>query len=79
MHWDVTCVEPLGDRRIRVELKDGRTGVFDLTPYLGHGVFRELLDEHYFRQVGILFGAVTWPHGQDIAPEALLEGLQPSA
>jgi hypothetical protein len=27
---------------------------------------------HYFNQVGILFGAVTWPHGQDIAPETLL-------
>jgi hypothetical protein len=27
---------------------------------------------HYFNQVGIVFGAVTWPHKQDIAPETLL-------
>lgn len=30
---------------------------------------------HYFNQVGIVFGAVTWLHEQDIAPETLLAGL----
>ena len=28
-------------------------------------------------QVGILFGAVTWPHAQDIAPETLLAEMLP--
>jgi hypothetical protein len=46
--------------------------MFDLKPYLDRGVFRELRDVHYFNRVGILFGAVTWPHEQDIAPETLL-------
>jgi hypothetical protein len=32
---------------------------------------------NYFNQVGILFGAVTWPHEQDIAPETLLAELAP--
>jgi hypothetical protein len=40
-------------------------------------VFRELRDLHYFRRVGILAGAVTWPHEQDLAPESLLAGLKP--
>ncbi|PPK75791.1 uncharacterized protein DUF2442 [Methylobacter tundripaludum] len=60
-----------------VEIEDGRKGVFDLKPYLDHGVFRELRNVHYFNQVGILFGAVTWPNEQDIAPEALLAGMVP--
>lgn len=72
MHWDVKTVKPLPDYRIYVEIANGKKGVFDLKPYLDHGVFRELRDVHYFTQVGILFGAVTWPHGQDIAPETLL-------
>ncbi|BDI04652.1 DUF2442 domain-containing protein [Sphaerotilus microaerophilus] len=72
MHWDVTSVKPLDGHRIYVELADGRRGVFDLTPYLNHGVFRELQDPVYFRRVGIQFGAVTWPHDQDIAPETLI-------
>jgi hypothetical protein len=29
-------------------------------------------DKNYFSQVDILFGAVTWPHEQDIAPETLV-------
>ena len=77
MYWDVKAVTPLADYRIYVELADGRRGVFDLKPYLERGVMRELRDEHYFRQVGIVFGAVTWPHEQDIAPDTLLAGLTP--
>jgi hypothetical protein len=72
MHWDVTAVRPLDGHRIHVELADGRRGIFDLTPYLDHGVFRELKDAAYFARVEIQFGAVTWPHGQDIAPETLM-------
>ena len=72
MHWDVKTVKPLPAHRIYVELEDGRCGVFDLTPYLDHGVFRELKDVAYFYRVGIQNGAVSWPHEQDIAPETLL-------
>jgi hypothetical protein len=77
MYWDVTSVAPLPDDRIKVKIMDGRSGIFDLKPYLDHGVFRELRDTHYFNQVGIYFGAVTWPHEQDIAPETLLAEMQP--
>ena len=77
MYWDVKTVKPLPDYRIYVEVEDGRKGIFDLKPYLDFGVFRELRDVHYFNQVGLVFGAVTWPNEQDIAPETLLAGLQP--
>jgi hypothetical protein len=72
MYWDAKVVKPLPDYRLYVEVEDGRRGVFDMKPYLDLGVFWELKDEHYFNQVGILFGAVTWPHEQDIAPETLI-------
>lgn len=78
MHWDVKSVKPLPDYRIHVELEDGRRGIFDLKPYLDVGVFRELRDKHYFDQVGILLGAVTWPNEQDIAPETLLADMTPN-
>jgi len=77
MYCDVKTVKPLPDFRIYVEIEDGRKGIFDLNPYLDHGVFRELRDVHYFNQVGILFGAVTWPNEQDIAPETLLAEMVP--
>lgn len=77
MYWDAKSVVPLPDYRVYVEVEDGRKGIFDLKPYLEHGVFRELRDIHYFNQVGILFGAITWPHDQDIAPETLLAEMRP--
>jgi hypothetical protein len=77
MYWDAKTVGPLDNYRIYVEVEDGRKGIFDLNPYLDRGVFRELLDKHYFDQVGIVFGAVTWPHEQDIAPETLVAGMVP--
>lgn len=77
MYWDVKKVKPLDDYRLYVEIEDGRSGIFDVKPYLDKGVFRELKDVHYFNQVDIFFGAITWPHEQDIAPETLLAKLLP--
>ena len=77
MNWDVKTVRPMPEHRIYVELNDGRCGIFDLTPYLEHGVFRELKDAAYFQRVGIQHGAVTWPHDQDIAPETLVAEMRP--
>jgi hypothetical protein len=79
MNWDVKTVKPLPDYRIYVEIEDGRKGIFDLKPYLDHGVFRELRDVNYFNQVSLVLGAVTWPHDQDVAPETLLAEMIPVA
>ncbi len=77
MDWDVIRVEPLTDYRLRVELASGQSGILDMEPYLDQGVFQELRNVQYFNQVGILFGAITWPNQQDIAPETLLAKMQP--
>ena len=76
MDWDVTKVDAVSERCIHVELKNGKSGFFDLAPYWDKGVLRELQNPHYFKQVMISHGYVSWPHGQDIAPETLLENLQ---
>lgn len=77
MHWDVKTVRPLTDYRIYVETVGGQQGIFDMKPFLDHGVFRELKDPDYFKQVSIVLGAVTWPNEQDIAPETLLAEMTP--
>ncbi|WP_394752454.1 DUF2442 domain-containing protein [Crenothrix sp.] len=77
MYWDVKFVKPLADYQLYVEIEDGRCGFFDVKPYLDIGVCRELKNVHYFNQVDILFGAITWPNEQDIAPETLLANLLP--
>jgi len=77
MYWDIKIVRPLPDFRLYVEIQDGQKGVFDMKPYLNKGVFKELNDVHYFNQVSILMGAVTWPHEQDISPETILAEIKP--
>ena len=77
MFWDVKAVKPLPDYKIYVEIEDGRKGIFNMKPYLEHGIFKELNNINYFNQVSILFGAVTWPHEQDIAPETLISEMEP--
>lgn len=77
MQWDVVTVSALPEYRVYVETEAGQCGVFDLRPYLDHGVFRELRELAYFNRVGVVLGAVTWPNGQDIAPETLLAEMTP--
>ncbi len=74
----VKRVEPLEGYKLRVELSNGRKGTFDASRFVRRGgIFRELEDPKYFRQVSVQHGAVTWPHAQDIDPELIDEELQP--
>ena len=73
----VVSVEPMEGYRLRLKLSDGRSGIFDVSPYLDLEVFRELKDPLYFRRVYIDYGTVVWPHEQDIAPDTIEVDLQP--
>jgi hypothetical protein len=74
---DVTSVEPLENYKLKVSLSDGRRGIFDVSPYLDQGVFRELKDIQYFNRVYVAYNTVVWPHEQDIDPELIELELQP--
>jgi len=45
--------------------------VYDCTNLLDFGVFKELKDINYFKQVYVEYGTVCWPHEQDICPDTL--------
>ncbi len=77
MYWDVKVAKPLADYNIYVEIEDGRKGLFDMKPYLNHGVFKELKNIDHFNQVNVFLGALTWPNQQDVAPETLVEEMKP--
>jgi hypothetical protein len=64
------------DFSLDLKFDDGSVKRFDVTPYLNLGVFRELKDTDYFKQVTIAFGTVQWPNEQDISPDTLyIEGV----
>ena len=76
MNNDAKAVTALPDFTLRVELVDGRIGVFDLKPHFGLPGLAALRDPAYFSKVQVLFGAVTWPNGEDIAPATLVAEMQ---
>lgn len=72
----VVAVKANDDFSLDLKFKDGSIKRFDVKPYIGRGVFRELEDLNYFKKVRITFGTVQWPNEQDISPETLyIEGF----
>ena len=68
----VVRVTPLPNYRLTVEFDDGVSGTVDLSDDLRGEVFEPLRDEALFSQASAdEYGAVTWPNGADIAPDAL--------
>ena len=68
----VVKVAPLPEHRLHVEFDDGVAGTIDLSGELDGEVFQPLRDEAVFRQVTVdEFGAVCWPNGPDLAPDAM--------
>lgn len=72
----VICVEPVEDYKLKIELSNGRKGLFDVSPYINKGVFVELKRKSYFRSVRPVFGGIMWPHEQDFSPETIECELQ---
>ena len=52
----VVAVKANEDFSLDLKFNDGSVRRFDATPYLDRGVFAELKDFSYFRQVKIAFG-----------------------
>lgn len=71
MNPSVKNVEPLDNYKLRLLFTNGDLKIFDVSPYLDKGVFGELKDEGYFKQVRVVSGAVEWPHEQDFSGDTL--------
>ena len=71
MNPRVKTVKPTDDYQLILEFTNGECGLYDCKPLLNFGVFRELQDINYFKQVAVIDGTVTWINEQDICPDTL--------
>ena len=72
MLYEVVRVRALPNYRLAVEFRDGVSGTIDLSGELEGEIFEPLRDEALFRQAKVdEFGAIAWPNGADLAPDAL--------
>ncbi len=71
MNPRVKAVKAKTNHTLEIVFTNGEIGIYDCSPLLDFGVFKELKDEKYFRRVKVAYGTVTWPHEQDICPDTL--------
>ena len=71
MLLDVIRVVPQPSYRLLLEFENHEKRLFDMSPYLVIGVFRNLNDASLFKAARIEGGTVAWPGEIDIAPETL--------
>ncbi len=72
----VIFVKALENHRLQVKFSDGVEGIVDCKNTLYGSVFEPLKDPDFFAQVKIDdFGAVCWPNGADLAPDAMYDNL----
>jgi len=71
MNPEVMSAEPLPHYKLKIRFKNDEEKLFDVKPYLNKGIFSELKDQAYFKQVRVAFGAVEWPNEQDFSKDTL--------
>ena len=54
-----------------LEFINGEKKRFDVSPYIGKGIFTPLSDESFFRKVTVFLGSIQWPNGADFCPDTL--------
>ena len=76
---DVVEVHAEPGFRLFVRFQDNTSGIVDVSALIASpkaGIFKELADPERFAEVRIELGAVTWPSGLDIAPDAMYAALR---
>jgi hypothetical protein len=71
MNPHVVSVEVKQEYVLKLAFENNEVRLFDTSPFLDKGIFNELKDINYFKQVKVAFGAIEWPHEQDFSKDTL--------
>ena len=79
--WRVVSVTALPEKRLKVAFVDGTEGEVDLSQFLADPkvegtVFEALREADFFIRVDVQMGAVQWPNGADLAPDAMYDAIR---
>jgi hypothetical protein len=79
--WRVASVTALPDACLRVTFVDGTAGEVSMhalldSPVTAGTVFEPLRDPAMFNRVSVVLGAVQWPNGADLAPDAMYDAIR---
>jgi hypothetical protein len=71
MNPRVINVRPEQNFFLLITFSNGEVKNFDVKPYLGIGVFKELQDLSLFNSVKPCLGSIQWANGVDLCPDTL--------
>ena len=79
--WRVVSVTALPEMRLKVAFVDGTEGEVDLKQFLTDPkvdgtVFEALREVDFFARIDVQMGAVHWPNGADLAPDAMYDAIR---
>jgi hypothetical protein len=79
--WRVASVTALPGACLRVTFVDGTVGevqmkMFLSNPSIDGTIFEPLRDPAIFAQAQVVLGAVQWPNGADLAPDAMYDAIR---
>lgn len=76
MYKAVIDVIPLQDNKLILTFENDEKRIFDVTPYMEIGIFKELKDPAMFKSVHISYDSIEWANKADLDPELLYEKSQ---
>lgn len=71
MNPRVINVVPEQNFKLIITFNNGEKKSFDVKPYLGIGIFKELQDISVFNSVKPVLGSIQWVNGVDLCPDTL--------
>ena len=71
MNPRVKSVKPLANYKLLLEFTNGEWRIFDVSPYLHKGIFRQLQSPAMFYSVKTVDGTVQWQNEADLCPDTL--------
>lgn len=77
MYLSVKEVKTLNEYKLLLTFENGEVRLFDMSPYLDKGIFREIKDLYLFKSARVSFDTVEWENEADIDPETLYEDSVP--
>jgi hypothetical protein len=76
MYKAIIDVKPIENKKLILTFENNEKRVFDVTPYLDIGIFKELKEPSMFNSVHISFDSIEWANKADLDPELLYEKSQ---
>ena len=77
MYLSIKNVKPLKNYLLLLTFENNEERIFDVSPLLDKGIFRQLKDVNLFNTVKVDFDTISWNNQADLCPEMLYEQSEP--